>query len=51
MLEDKGIKAMVDHGEWSSARAAEPYASSDEQHAVAIAAAALCVDESEDDLD
>ena len=51
MLEDKGIRAMVDHGEWSSARAAEPYASSDEQRAVALAAAALCVDDSDDDLD
>ena len=51
MLGDRGINAMVDHGEWSSARAAEPYASSDEQKAVAVAAAALCVDDSDEDID
>ena len=51
MLEDKGIRAMVEHGEWSSARAAQPYASADEQNAVAIAAASLCIDDSDEDCD
>ena len=49
-LEEHGVAAMVSHGEWSCPRAAEPYASVDEQRAVAMSAAMHVVDESDDDL-
>ena len=51
MLESQGIRAMVEHGGWYDARAAIPYASHDEQRAVAIAASTICIDASDDDME
>ena len=42
---------MVAHGEWANPRAAEPYASADEQQAVRLAAAQYSIDDSDDDQD
>jgi hypothetical protein len=49
VLEDRGVKAMLAHGEWSDPRSASPYASADEQKAVAFAAAQLVLNASDDD--
>ena len=49
VLECHGVKAMVAHGEWANPRAARPYATAEEQHAVAFAAALLEIDASDDD--
>ena len=50
VLEAHGVAAMVAHGGWSDPRAAEPYATADEQHAAGMATSALLVmDLSEDD--
>ena len=51
VLEERGIAAMVSHGEWADPRSARPYASADEQRAVGLAAASLVVDASDDDDD
>ena len=49
VLRAQGVKAMIDHGEWSSSRAAEPYASRDEQDASTIALASWLIDVSDED--
>ena len=49
VLEDRGLRAMLAHGEWAGPRSAAPYASSDEQRAVGIAAASRVVDASDDE--
>ena len=46
VLETHGLPAMLAHGQWSSPRAAEPYASADEQTAQAMGA---CLIECSDD--
>ena len=51
VLESQGVAAMVAHGEWSDPRAAQPYASLEEQRAVSLAAAAEAIDASEDDFE
>ena len=51
VLESKGVSAMVAHGEWADSRAAQPYATTDEQRAVSFAAAVVAIDASDDDLD
>ena len=48
VLEAHGLSAMLDHGQWSSPRAAEPYASADEQTAQAMGT--CLVDNSDDEL-
>ena len=45
----RGVRAMLSHGQWGSAQAAEPYASADELFAVSIAAAQRAIDLSDDD--
>ena len=49
ILEDHGVKAMLEHGEWANPRSASPYASADEQRAVAFAFAQLVLNASDDD--
>ena len=49
VLEASGVKEMLRHGDWSSARAAEPYATADEQFAVSMASAAQAPDMSDED--
>ena len=49
VLEDRGLKAMLAHGSWSSPNAAAPYASRDEQQAVGLAAACMVIDKSDDE--
>ena len=49
MLQDKGVDALLSHGDWSTPRAAEPYASADEQCAAQLAASALNVFDISDD--
>ena len=49
VLEERGVAALLQHGDWSDKRAAEPYASADEQAAVSQAAACSLVDLSDDD--
>jgi hypothetical protein len=41
VLETHGLRAMLEHGQWSTPRAAEPYASADEQTAQAMCAGAI----------
>ena len=51
ILEAHGVSAMLSHGGWSHPRAAEPYATADEQHAVGLASAArLMIDDSDDEV-
>ena len=41
VLETHGLRAMLEHGQWSTPRAAEPYASADEQTAQAMGVGAI----------
>ena len=51
VLAERGVAAMVEHGGWSSARAAEPYATADEQtDRLLSSSAALAIDLSDDDV-
>ena len=50
MLEERGVEAMLRHGDWSDRQAAQPYASADEQAAVSLASACQFIDVSDDDM-
>ena len=50
MLEERGVQAMLRHGDWSDRQAAQPYASADEQAAVSLASACQFVGVSDDDM-
>jgi hypothetical protein len=51
VLEANGVAAMVAHGEWADPRAAQPYASAEEQRAVSLATALMAIDASDDEAD
>ena len=48
-LHEKGVDAIVSVGDWSNPRAAEPYASADEQSAVRLSTSALRIIDASDD--
>ena len=50
VLNKSGVAEMLKHGQWSSPRAAEPYASRQEQEAALLATAAWVIDASDDDV-
>ena len=51
VLEQHGVSAMVEHGEWADPRSALPYASAEEQRAVSLAAALGAIEASDDDIE